>query len=577
MSKLKNTQNTPERSNKPVGEERISAHHELTALERLVNSIALKLLNFEKGIGKHFADAVLGLIKKVSGRWYVFYNSRIKSRRNREIIKRYLNRCDSLAKKSAFILSCIAKPAALLGVFAVVAATLGIIINAASYDVVLGVYLNGDFVGYLETRSPMTVAETMIDTDFAAMAGQDYELDCRIDYTFLNVKSPTFMNDADCYRVLYNVASKDFTDAYALYVDGEKIAAGTSYDELNGLLDQFENANGEKRTLRNDIRIVNELCLKSSVRTTEQIAQLLNLEIAQIADASESNEAVTDTVGINRVSALALTASESDNTDAANDVGVTARFSDGINTLVVPKTLSDGTQITTDEEKLRRELNLVYSKEETASEKIPYETAYIESDDYTVGTQILKTGGRDGSAEVVYEVEYDNSGEISRKEISRKTVKEPVTEVMVIGTSPVPTKNPSGNFIWPTAATKPISSGYGGRRLFGAYDFHLGIDILNSYGNDVWAADSGTVTYAGYNNSYGYYITIEHADGFSTLYAHMSKLYAQEGDEVKKGDVIGAIGKTGVATAYHLHFEVRVDGKTVDPTDYLPEDMTVIK
>ena len=298
--------------------------------------------------------------------------------------------------------------------------------------------------------------------------------------------------------------------------------------------------------------------------TEEQIAELLALEIAESAEPM----AVSETDDINRVEVVEAT-DRAKELDTLNS-GIT-RFSGGQNALAIPHTLSDGTKITTDKNELFDELELVYVKNETVTEAIPYETTYIESEDYYIGTQMLKTTGREGSAEVVYEIEYDKHGEISRTAISRTVTNEPVTEVMVIGTSKAPTVNPSGNFVWPTAVPKGISSYYGGRQLFGNYDFHLGVDILNSYGNDIRAADSGTVTYAGYNGSYGYYVTIEHADGYSTLYAHMSKLYTETGAEVKQGDVIGAIGKTGVATAYHLHFEVRIDGKTVNPLDYLPE------
>ncbi|MBQ7821871.1 MAG: peptidoglycan DD-metalloendopeptidase family protein [Clostridia bacterium] len=461
------------------------------------------------------------------------------------------------------MLSVLIEPIKILAVAATVTVCAAFMINASSYEVVLGVYANGDLVGYLESKSPMTTALASLESDLGSLIGSEYTVKCDIDYSFVNVKDPKLLNDADCYRTLYNIAASDFVDAYALYVDGDFVAASSEFDTLNAMLRQLT-SDDTSGAVKNDIRISNQLCLKSSVMTEEQIAELLALEIAESAEPM----AVSETDDINRVEVVEAT-DRAKELDTLNS-GIT-RFSGGQNALAIPHTLSDGTKITTDKNELFDELELVYVKNETVTEAIPYETTYIESEDYYIGTQMLKTTGREGSAEVVYEIEYDKHGEISRTAISRTVTNEPVTEVMVIGTSKAPTVNPSGNFVWPTAVPKGISSYYGGRQLFGNYDFHLGVDILNSYGNDIWAADSGTVTYAGYNGSYGYYVTIEHADGYSTLYAHMSKLYTETGAEVKQGDVIGAIGKTGVATAYHLHFEVRIDGKTVNPLDYLPE------
>ncbi len=462
----------------------------------------------------------------------------------------------------SFVLSVLFEPFKKLCVILTVIVCCVSIINAVSYQVVLGVYADGNLVGYLETRKPMSSAQNSLESDLSSIVGADYKIDGEIEYSFLNVKSPKYLNDADCYRILYNIASKDLVSAYALYVDDNLVAASTSFDTLNTIVKGL-NDDTSSTTLKNDIRIANQLCLRSQIMEDGEIADMLAVKVLEVGT-PVSTLNVTDA----RVEVVQLT-EQAKELDTLNS-GI-PRFSQGKNALSLEHTLADGTKITTDKNQLQSELNLVYVKTETEKEDIPYETTYVESEDYYIGTQLLKTSGREGSADVVYEVEYDKNGVISKKVISRTVTKEPVTEVMVIGTSAAPTLNPTGNFIWPTDYSGRVSSYYGGRQLFGAYDFHLGIDIINNYGNDIWAADSGIVTHAGYNNSYGYYVTVEHADGYSTLYAHMSKIYTEAGAEVKQGDVIGAIGKTGVATAYHLHFEIRIDGKTVNPLSYLPE------
>ena len=114
-----------------------------------------------------------------------------------------------------------------------------------------------------------------------------------------------------------------------------------------------------------------------------------------------------------------------------------------------------------------------------------------------------------------------------------------------------------------------ITSYYGGRYIFGSYDFHLGLDIACPYGTAIQAADGGTVTYSGWKGSYGNLVVITHDNGMQTYYAHNSSLLVSVGDKVYQGQTIAAAGMTGSATGYHCHFEVRVNGSTVNPLSYL--------
>ena len=99
---------------------------------------------------------------------------------------------------------------------------------------------------------------------------------------------------------------------------------------------------------------------------------------------------------------------------------------------------------------------------------------------------------------------------------------------------------------------------------------HEGIDIAVDYGTPIHAAKGGTVIYAGWIDGYGNIIVIDHGGGFSTAYAHQSRLGASEGQSVAQGDVIGYVGSTGHSTGPHLHFETRVNGSPQDPMRYLP-------
>jgi len=136
-------------------------------------------------------------------------------------------------------------------------------------------------------------------------------------------------------------------------------------------------------------------------------------------------------------------------------------------------------------------------------------------------------------------------------------------------------QNFSGRFLWPTPGFTRVTSGFGNRRNpFNrrVYQFHAGIDIAGPgiNGTPVVAAEEGFVTRAatGWNGGFGTMVIITHGGGYQTLYAHLSSLNVREGNHVNRGDIIGRVGSTGSSTGPHLHFEVRRNGRSVNPMPY---------
>ena len=125
--------------------------------------------------------------------------------------------------------------------------------------------------------------------------------------------------------------------------------------------------------------------------------------------------------------------------------------------------------------------------------------------------------------------------------------------------------------MWPVPGYYRISSDYVDRTspIFGAAEFHTGIDIPASYGEDVVAAADGVVITSGWVNGYGNTVMISHGSGIVTLYGHNSSLVISNGQSVKKGQVIAKIGSTGYSTGNHCHFEVRINGDHTSPWPYL--------
>lgn len=127
----------------------------------------------------------------------------------------------------------------------------------------------------------------------------------------------------------------------------------------------------------------------------------------------------------------------------------------------------------------------------------------------------------------------------------------------------------TGTYIWPLPGYSP-GSAYGWRLhpILGVMKFHAGEDIGAPSGTPILAADSGVAYPASNPGGYGNYVLINHGDGRSTLYAHMTSYCVSYGQSVNQGDVIGYVGSTGLSTGPHLHFEVRVNGNTTDPKSY---------
>ena len=116
-----------------------------------------------------------------------------------------------------------------------------------------------------------------------------------------------------------------------------------------------------------------------------------------------------------------------------------------------------------------------------------------------------------------------------------------------------------------------VSSGFGIRRdpLLGTPAMHAGIDFRGAVGSPARATAKGTVVKAGWNGGYGRMVEIDHGDGFTTRYAHLSKVLVNIGDKVDVGDVVGKVGSSGRSTGPHLHYEVRKNGGAVDPVRFL--------
>jgi murein DD-endopeptidase MepM/ murein hydrolase activator NlpD len=123
----------------------------------------------------------------------------------------------------------------------------------------------------------------------------------------------------------------------------------------------------------------------------------------------------------------------------------------------------------------------------------------------------------------------------------------------------------------PLSGDPDVTSGFGARidPFFGRAAMHTGVDLREDYGTDVHATATGKVTIAGADGGYGNLVELDHGNGLSTRYAHMSVILVSEGQMVQAGQIVGRIGMTGRTTGPHLHYETRIDGEPVDPIRFL--------
>ncbi len=209
---------------------------------------------------------------------------------------------------------------------------------------------------------------------------------------------------------------------------------------------------------------------------------------------------------------------------------------------------------------------------QTRTEEIPFETQTEDSDLYFTGTSIISQSGINGIKEITEDVSYINGVEVNRVFLSEAVTQEPRTQITLNGTR----QNVagagsfegdimlgSGTFIWPVATYTMTTTEFGG--------YHRGLDIAAPLGTPIYACDTGTVTEAGYHGSWGYYVLIDHGNGFSTRYAHCSRLDVAPGMNVQQGTQVGLVGNTGYSFGNHLHLEIMINTVPVNPRGYVAQ------
>ena len=187
-----------------------------------------------------------------------------------------------------------------------------------------------------------------------------------------------------------------------------------------------------------------------------------------------------------------------------------------------------------------------------------------ESERHDVATQVSELDDTSAAAEAALEelVREKQAEEEARRAAARRAAQ-------LSGEALPPEPGAPGQLLWPVSG--PITSPFGMRMhpVYGRPILHAGIDIGVPQGTTIGAAADGRVIVAGYQGDCGNMVALDHHGGLSTIYCHMSQIFVGVGQDVQRGQAIGAVGMTGDATGPHLHFQVMQDGHPVDPMSYL--------
>ncbi len=407
---------------------------------------------------------------------------------------------------------------------------------------------NGRTLGIVHSKSDVTGTLDIIVEKMKAVYGGEILIDARKDLSFRTLYGEYETDSAD--EILTNLSYLHdvSTYGYAIVADGETVTVLGTEADAKIVLRKLRAAYLPEGDANAETSFAEEVGIERVATTSNRIATI-DKALEQISVARKESKHYTVASGDTFSGVASLT-------------GLSVAELHELNPDVNTEKLKVGQDLAL--EAAKPAITVVTVSNETYEAEMPFETVYVDNDAVYQGESWIQEAGKNGEHLVSAVVTRENGTVVSTEITSDTVLREPVSQIVVRGTKPVPAREGTGTFIWPTAGY--ISSPFGMRwgRL------HMGIDIAFATGIPIYAADGGTVIASSWNDSYGYYVLIDHGGGISTRYAHCSKLLVNIGEKVYQGQKIALMGSTGHSTGPHCHFEVRINETPKDPLNYLP-------
>ena len=431
---------------------------------------------------------------------------------------------------------------------------LNLIHQSLNLQFALEVEYNDKIIGYIAKESDFDESEKIMQS---RIVYEEYQppLDTVPKYTLKIIDGKDLSSINEIADELIAASGNEITEASGLYVDGVFYGAVENAapvrDLLDDMLDEFRTGNENERVdFVQDVQLSEGLYLLSSLVEPEEMEEVLTSEVAgekiYIVEAGDAPTLISQKMDIPYSQLKAL------NPDIEERllIGQEVLISNRVNFLTVKRTVTE-----------------VYE------EDVPFGTEEVIDANYAKGYQAVRSSGVLGKRLVTADVVYINGMEEDREEVDSVVLKEPVNQVVTVGTAePIRVLSNSGSgsvssgtggFLWPVDGGK-VTCGING------YWGHTGMDIGAPRGTVIRASASGTVVKAVRQYyAYGIHVKISHGNGIYTLYGHMSQLAVSYGDYVQQGQIIGYVGMTGNASGNHCHFEIIINGRFMDPAMYI--------
>ncbi|MBQ9808938.1 MAG: M23 family metallopeptidase [Ruminococcus sp.] len=432
-----------------------------------------------------------------------------------------------------------------------VAFLIGVVKLGSSYEYGIAVEFDGKEIGIIGAESDFEEAQREVQQRISYLS-DDKTLDLSANFSLKIISDNDRLLSADqLANEMLAASDEELTEAYGIYIDGRFIGAVEDKDEVEEalserLMNYHVDGNVREVSYKNKVEYTQGIYLASSVMDQKATIDMLT-------SSTEKKAVYVAQSGDTKVTVAQKYNMSLDKLEELNPkLGSKIKGGQVINVMETESYLP-----------------IQYVKDYETLSLLDYETVEIETSSLNVGMRAILVKGEKGERRSELEITYVDGIERSRKTIKSEVTKEPVLEQVGIGTyaaRPDPgvrVLTGSGQFAWPVDGGW-ISDPFGSDRN------HKGFDIAAPEGTDIYAAADGVVIAAGWNpGGYGYFVQIDHLDGYQTVYAHMSTVYATVDQQVTRGQLIGAVGTTGNSTGNHCHFEVRYMNICKDPELYL--------
>ena len=405
------------------------------------------------------------------------------------------------------------------------------------------VFVNGQSLGFVETKQQMEELIATVEQRTSGYLGRPYNLSMDISYSLGYAQHDNRLDPVAAEEFLFSQVTEVSTQ-YVLSVDGVPVGANPSKTALEllkqRLLSSQVNAGENARA-----EFVQELTIEQMTVPSTYVSSVQEIE---------------QTLENGRTTTYSVQQGDTLSTIAESN-GMTLQQVQGLNPHIDPTRIHVGEEITLGNSRPLLSVKKTSTIEYTQAIAYAQEVEY--SDEMYKNQSKIAQAGQNGQAAVVANVVSIDGVEQDRVIQSWEIVSQPQNEIKLVGTKEPPAKAAKGYFIQPFRGLLTSNYGYRSR------GYHTGVDWAGTKGSPVVASDGGTVILAGWNGGYGNCVIIDHGNGLQTLYAHNSALAVKVGQKVAQGEQIAKLGSTGNSTGNHCHWEVRVNGKTVNPMPYL--------